>query len=1235
MAEILRLADHTDSQFYKRLQACAGQKRKFNHAQVTHLMASVDYVVEQSTEIAMLTVHDLPQYTLHGEMHMLNVLSIMDALVPQGTMDQLSPLECALCIMATYTQGLGMAQSAEERRLIREPGTDEYAAFQGFRATYVSLVQRVRHLEETAKAARDTGHKTAIQDEIGAIESHILSESIRRTHPSLYKRMSDWQERIEKTMAGAYVCPIYGNFRDRLSLIAASCDRDVKWLREGLTGPGSRLDDFVQMVDNHGVNWTFPGLLLRLANLLDLDWTRTPKLLFDNLGFDEWLKTPDSLQAPGETTWQEWSKHVLTIGWNFFSDGDRPTLRLEARCWTPVIHKALLDFGKNIDAEFASTQRELECQRALIAPGLWHYDLPLPTAVDLRVTAKCLGGRPAYRYRDIQFSLSPPEILQLLMGTSLYGDPTLCIRELLQNALDATLMRDLRLGIDARNRLVPTDPLDGGRELAVMLTWGLDENCGQSFVQVTDHGIGMTPQDLEEYFTQVGKSYYRSHDYERERQVFENAGHYCSPISIFGIGIVSCFMVADRIEVRTRPGGWHEAASHDRCRPTDLTISGPGSLFWLRDGTLDHQGTEVRIYLKPEFALCHDPKTMWEELNEGLDPRHSRENTSHRPAYPGAGKIDPALVATSHCIWPSYRVRIEPPGGTEIVIDDQLHVHALGSIDNGDVREKVQEWDLPVGSCLGTNVHWAWWDWVDEGHTGSRVRLWYPAHDGRKSPAFPMDSNDGGLMRLDTLAALVELQLRADADARSRWLVKGMAVSDVGTLKEETRLIPHVGGLLWVDLRGEAAPNLTVDRSAVIAGPPREHGGPITSMFERLARALADTAGHSTGPDRNLRAIWRLYTELPCAVPDDISPVGSLNGMLIKLGSAAPWVVARLEQDLSRALDSVPFLARDLPLVRVLNRDPPSQRRAHVLDCHLENACRPELGPSSDLDSVLARALDGVVARTHARTRAYGLVRDLVYSFALERQCVLGVERPHGFVPDRRFVLDSDLDDVLDLRGLKTDIHGYPNHVAGPWGDALLSHLLSEALQPSLEHSLPMLECFWLKGKPEDLHLMGPAVLSCKLESNGRTVIPNMATPWLDERLCALGYDLVFPITAIPLGALRAKAWQEFKEQRLLRAFVTFPFLVPEVAGRIGENLRVVQPLLELLPLKRVHVLMPRMELWDTEFRNWDDDDWQTCGISGLWDIKGGWVKWLPGPAVADEIAKNGIPLDEVGAPSA
>ena len=38
----------------------------------------------------------MPQYTLHEERHFLNVLGIMDALVPDEVMNQLTPLECAL-----------------------------------------------------------------------------------------------------------------------------------------------------------------------------------------------------------------------------------------------------------------------------------------------------------------------------------------------------------------------------------------------------------------------------------------------------------------------------------------------------------------------------------------------------------------------------------------------------------------------------------------------------------------------------------------------------------------------------------------------------------------------------------------------------------------------------------------------------------------------------------------------------------------------------------------------------------------------------------------------------------------------------------------------------------------------------------------------------------------------------------------------------------------------------------
>jgi len=114
VAEIPRLADHTESRFYTRLEACAGQKQTFDHALVTHLMASVDHVAKQSVAISRLVLRYMPQYTLHDETHLLNVLGIMEALVPEGTMARLTPLECGLCIMGAYTHDLGMALSARE-----------------------------------------------------------------------------------------------------------------------------------------------------------------------------------------------------------------------------------------------------------------------------------------------------------------------------------------------------------------------------------------------------------------------------------------------------------------------------------------------------------------------------------------------------------------------------------------------------------------------------------------------------------------------------------------------------------------------------------------------------------------------------------------------------------------------------------------------------------------------------------------------------------------------------------------------------------------------------------------------------------------------------------------------------------------------------------------------------------------------------------------------------------------
>jgi molecular chaperone HtpG len=52
-----------------------------------------------------------------------------------------------------------------------------------------------------------------------------------------------------------------------------------------------------------------------------------------------------------------------------------------------------------------------------------------------------ISGKSIYRYHDTKFSLSKKQIIDLLMGTKLYGKPEVALRELLQNSIDACLLR--------------------------------------------------------------------------------------------------------------------------------------------------------------------------------------------------------------------------------------------------------------------------------------------------------------------------------------------------------------------------------------------------------------------------------------------------------------------------------------------------------------------------------------------------------------------------------------------------------------------------------------------------------------------------------------------------------------------------------------------------------------------------------------------------------------------------
>jgi hypothetical protein len=195
----------------------------------------------------------------------------------------------------------------------------------------------------------------------------------------------------------------------------------------------------------------------------------------------------------------------------------------------------------------------------------------------------------AYRTPHLRFRLAQDQVLELLMGEQLYGDPALAIRELYQNALDACRYAQARLTYLKRAGL--SNVLDEwtGR---ICFRQGIDGE-GRPYIECEDNGIGMGVRELTDTFTQAGRRFVDTPEFIEEQAEWLAHDVRLYANSQFGIGVLSYFMLADDFEVETRrmdrrgqPGEALNAA-----------ISGSGSLILLRSSSCEQSGTRVRLYL--------------------------------------------------------------------------------------------------------------------------------------------------------------------------------------------------------------------------------------------------------------------------------------------------------------------------------------------------------------------------------------------------------------------------------------------------------------------------------------------------------------------------------------------------------------------------------------------------------------------------------------------------------------
>src|SRR2546430_6883639 len=229
------------------------------------------------------------------------------------------------------------------------------------------------------------------------------------------------------------------------------------------------------------------------------------------------------------------------------------------------------------------------------------------------------------------FQAEVRELLKLMIH-SLYSHREIFLRELISNASDAC--DRLRFAAIADGALLAESSQLGVR---------VDADPPAGTLTITDNGIGMT---REEAIANLG-TIARSGTAEFFRSLSGDEQKASQLIGQFGVGFYSAFIVAERVEVRTRKAG----------APPEAGVrweSGADGEFTVETLTQPQRGTAVTLHLKADAREFADPMRV-----RGLIRRYSDHiGFAVRMRKEGEASLEYEVVNQAKALWTLPRAQI-------------------------------------------------------------------------------------------------------------------------------------------------------------------------------------------------------------------------------------------------------------------------------------------------------------------------------------------------------------------------------------------------------------------------------------------------------------------------------------------------------------------------------------------------------------------------------------------------
>lgn len=327
---------------------------------------------------------------------------------------------------------------------------------------------------------------------------------------------------------------LYVNSYDISDIIVNVCrshTESCKWIEAHITGE--------RRIASYSINPTHLAVLLRLGDALDIDDRRAPLSLYYAL-------------SPKGLSDSEWKKHIPVANYDKVTcDNGVFCITFEGECDNPEIYMALKHYIEDLTYNVLQINRILQHQNPL-------YKFVVNSDVFNKINA--IGFSP----KEVTFKLQYKQIKKLLMGEHLYGGRENGLREIIQNSIDAIrLMQE----INSKRPLVSYEPT-----IEIFL------NKESNELIIADNGIGMSESVLDEFFFNIGNSYYNSNK-------FKEMGYKYNAIGKFGIGFLACFMLSSEVSVITKHYDSKNTIRIDLNNNSDLIITRYMDSFPANSGT--------------------------------------------------------------------------------------------------------------------------------------------------------------------------------------------------------------------------------------------------------------------------------------------------------------------------------------------------------------------------------------------------------------------------------------------------------------------------------------------------------------------------------------------------------------------------------------------------------------------------------------------------------------------------